>query len=93
MLGVNTGLVSGNVSLKHTAKMRTTAGSGSFDESSFTDAFTVVDASVNYDLKNNIVLSLHIKNLLDDNGIVARRPYGVRPTMPRTVSLGLSYTF
>jgi len=92
-VGVNTGLVSGNVSLKHTAKMRTTAGSGSFDESSFTDAFTVVDASVNYDLKNNIVLSLHIKNLLDDNGVVARRPYGVRPTMPRTVSLGLSYTF
>ena len=47
----------------------------------------------NYDLKNNVVLSLYIKNLLDDNGVVARRPYGVRPTMPRTVSLGLSYTF
>ena len=92
-VGVNAGLVSGNVSLKHTAKMRTTAGSGSLDESSFTDAFTVVDASVNYNLKNNVILSLHVKNLLNDNEVVARRPYGVRPTMPRTVSLGLSYTF
>ena len=63
------------------------------DESNFTDAFTMVDASVNYDLKNSVILSLHVKNLLDDNGVVARRPYGVRPTMPRTVSLGLSYTF
>ena len=74
-------------------RMITVSGSGNLDESNFTDAFTMVDASVNYDLKNSVILSLHVKNLLDDNGVVARRPYGVRPTMPRIVSLGLSYTF
>jgi hypothetical protein len=30
---------------------------------------------------------------MDDDGIAARRPYGARPTMPRSFSLGVDYTF
>ena len=90
---MNMGIMSSNVSLKHTSAMRTSAGSGSLDDAESTDALMIVDVATNFEVQNNMVLSLHIKNLLDENGVAARRPYGVRPSMPRTISLGLSYTF
>jgi len=34
-----------------------------------------------------------IKNLLDKDAVVARRPYGARPTMPRSISVGVNYNF
>jgi len=92
-VGMNMGIMSSNVSLKHTSKMRTSAGSGSLDDVSSTDKLMIVDVATNFDVQNNMVLSLHIKNLFDENGVAARRPYGARPSMPRTISFGLSYTF
>ncbi len=92
-VGMNMGIMSSNVSLKHTSEMRTSAGSGSLDDAESTDALMIVDVATNFEVQNNMVLSLHIKNLFDENGVAARRPYGVRPSMPRAISLGLSYTF
>ena len=92
-VGMNMGIMSSNVSLKHTSEMRTSAGSGSLDDAESTDALMIVDVATNFEVQKNMVLSLHIKNLLDENGVAARRPYGVRPSMPRTISFGLSYTF
>ena len=92
-VGMNMGIMSSNVSLKHTSEMRTSAGSGSLDDAESTDALMIVDVATNFEVQNSMVLSLHIKNLFDENGVAARRPYGVRPSMPRTISLGISYTF
>ncbi len=92
-LGLNVDKVSANLSLKHTSEMRTTAGSGSLVSGLKTDATSIIDVGVKYDLQSNIKLSVGVNNLMDDNGIVARRPYGARPTMPRTFSLGVDYTF
>ncbi len=92
-LGVNVDKISANLSLKHTSEMRTTAGSGSLVTGSKTDATTIIDLGLRYDLQSNIKLSLGVNNLMDDDGIVARRPYGARPTMPRSFSLGVDYTF
>lgn len=44
-------------------------------------------------MQPNLTLSFGLNNLLDDDAIVARRPYGARPTMPRNFSLGVDYTF
>ena len=92
-LGLNVDKVSANLSLKHTSEMRTTAGSGSLVSGLKTDATSIIDLGVKYDLQSNIKLSVGVNNLMDDDGIVARRPYGARPTMPRTFSLGVDYTF
>jgi len=92
-LGLNVNKISTNVSVKHTSKMRTTAGSGDITGVNATDKQLLVDLGMRYALRNNISLSVGVKNLMDDNGVVARRPYGARPTMPRSFSLGMDYTF
>ena len=92
-VGLNVDKVSTNISVKHTSKMRTTAGSGKTSGTNATDAQVLVDLGVRYALQDNISLSVGVKNLMDDDGIAARRPYGARPTMPRSLSLGVDYTF
>ena len=92
-VGLNVDKVSTNINVKHTSKMRTTAGSGKISGTNATDAQVLVDLGVRYALQDNISLSVGVKNLMDDDGIAARRPYGARPTMPRSLSLGVDYTF
>jgi Fe(3+) dicitrate transport protein len=92
-VGLNIDKVSSNISVKHTSKMRTTAGSGKISGTNATDAQVLVDLGVRYALQDNMSLSIGVKNLMDDDGITARRPYGARPTMPRSLSLGVDYTF
>ena len=92
-LGVNMNKTSVNIGLKHNSAARTTAGSGRLDDANSTDALTLIDLGVKHSLQNNITLSMGIKNLLDKDAVVARRPYGARPTMPRSISVGVNYNF
>jgi len=92
-LGVNMDKTSVNIGLKHNSAARTTAGSGRLDDANSTDALTLIDLGVKHSLQNNITLSMGIKNLLDKDAVVARRPYGARPTMPRSISVGVNYNF
>ena len=92
-LGLNVGKTETNISLKHTSEMRATPGSGSISDTDKIDAQVLVDLGMSYILQDNIKLSVGLKNLLDDDGVVGRRPYGARPTMPRSFSLGVDYTF
>ena len=97
MIALNLGLtvdkLSANISMKKTSEMRTVAGSGRIAESNATDELTIIDLGLRYALQDNIRFSVGINNFMDDDGIVARRPYGARPTMPRSFSLGVDYTF
>ena len=97
MVSINLGLVvdkiSANISMKQTSEMRTVAGSGSISGTDATDAITIIDLGMRYALQDNITLSVGINNFMDDDGIAARRPYGARPTMPRSFNLGVDYTF
>jgi Fe(3+) dicitrate transport protein len=92
-LGLNVDKISTNLSLKRTSEMRTEAGSGSLTDEKSTEATTIVDLGLRYSMQPNLTLSFGLNNLLDDDAIVARRPYGARPTMPRNFSLGVDYTF
>ena len=92
-LGVNMDKTSVNIGLKHNSAARTTAGSGRLEDANSTDALTLIDLGVKHSLQNNITLSMGIKNLLDKDAVVARRPYGARPTMPRSINLGVNYNF
>ena len=92
-LGVNMDRTSVNIGLKHNSAARTVAGSGRLDDANSTDALTLIDLGVKHSLQNNVTLSMGVKNLLDKDAVVARRPYGARPTMPRSITLGVNYNF
>jgi len=92
-LGLNVGKTETNISVKHTSEMRATPGSGKIEGTNKVDAQVLVDLGMSYALQDNIKLNVGIKNLMDDDGVVGRRPYGARPSMPRSFSLGVDYTF
>ena len=92
-LGLNVEKFSSNISLKKTPKMRTVAGSGSLLKSNSTDELTIIDVGMRYAFDNSVTLSFNINNFLNDDSIAARRPYGVRPSMPRSLNIGVNYIF
>ena len=92
-LGLNVEKFSSNISLKKTPKMRTVAGSGRLFKSHSTDELTIIDVGMRYAFDNSVTLSFNINNFLNDNSIAARRPYGVRPSMPRSLNIGVNYIF
>jgi len=59
------------------------------------DAYFVLDGRVSYQLPtlNNAILSVSVKNLLDERYIVTRRPQGIRVGMPRFISAGVDVKF
>jgi Fe(3+) dicitrate transport protein len=73
--------------------MRTKAGSGTLLNEYSTDDLTQIDITSEYRLNNKSDLFVTIKNLTDSKSIVARRPAGLRPTLPRTFSAGIKFNF
>ena len=71
--------------------MRTKAGSGALENEYSTEDLTQIDIASEYKLNNRSNLFLNIKNLTDSKSIVARRPAGLRPTLPRTFSAGIRF--
>lgn len=59
------------------------------------DAYFVLDGRVSYTLPvvENAVLSVAVKNLLDERYIVSRRPQGIRVGLPRFVTAGIDWRF
>lgn len=53
-----------------------------------TDALTIVDVASSFRYSDTISFYARIDNLLDEDGIVGRQPYGARPAMERTFALG-----
>ena len=81
------------VSLSYLDEMRTVAGSGRVDTSERTDARIVLDASSGYSVSSQIRLFATVRNVTDEVYVVARRPAGLRPGLPRTLLLGIKTTF
>ena len=83
----------GNASMTYVAKTREQAGGGPIDEALHTDAQLLFDVSVHARLLENVVLYANVRNLFDERYIVGRRPYGARPSPPRTMQVGLKVSF
>ena len=54
-----------------------------------TDAFVVLDGSADYKLTPRTSFYVSVKNITNEAYIVARRPAGVRPGLPRMVLGGV----
>ncbi len=58
-----------------------------------TQAYIVIDASASYDFDDYGRVYLKIDNILDEQEIVSRRPYGARPSKPQQLQIGYQYSF
>lgn len=82
-----------NFSGKFMDSMRTRPGQGTITDLESTDAYFVIDGSASYNLSNQVSLFMNATNLTDEVYIVADRPAGLRPGMPRAFNLGLKAIF
>jgi len=73
----------------YNSRMRTTAGQGTILAAEGTDSFFVVNLFGEVDLGKNIRAFANLQNLTDASYIVARRPAGARPGLPRTLMMGV----
>ena len=90
--GLEKGAWSGRVSTTASSAVRTAAGQGDIPQSERTDSFFVLAAGLDYQLSTGVSAYAAVENLTDTHYVVARRPAGVRPGLPRTLQLGVRFT-
>ncbi len=88
-VGVERGPVSVNLAGSYVSAMRTEAGQGDIHENSGTDARFVLDASTDWEFRSGLSMFGRVHNLMDVTYVVARRPAGLRPGLPRTIAVGV----
>ena len=83
-----------NTSLTYVGAMREEAGQGDPEAGELprTDDYVLVDALASYRLFDPIRVYVRFENLLNQRRIVARRPFGARPTPPFRVFVGMRAT-
>ena len=80
-----------NVAANYIGKMRTKAGQGTYEPLESIDSHVVWDAIATWNFTESLSTYIKVDNLLDETYIAARRPAGVRPGLPRTAYLGLTF--
>ena len=70
-------------------EMRTVAGQGDIINPFKTDRYYVIDVSSEYYVSREISLFGSVKNITDETYVVARRPAGLRPGLPRAFLIGI----
>ena len=68
-------------------------GHGPIPDGQSTDSRWVADLTANYHLRPELKLYVQVRNLADEEYVVARRPAGLRPGLPRTLLAGVSWDF
>ncbi len=80
-----------DVAANYVGKMRTNAGQGAYDPEETVDSHVVWDAIAMWNFTESLSTYVKIDNLFDETYIAARRPAGVRPGLPRTAYIGLTF--
>lgn len=93
IVGLDHQLFSIDLSGRYMDEMRTEPGQGSIPSNEKTDSYFVIDASASYMLHKNVALFVNATNVSDQVYVVARRPAGLRPGMPRAFNVGVKATF
>ena len=71
--------------------MRTKAGQGAYERQETIDSHIVWDAIATWNFTESLSTYVKVDNLLDETYIASRRPSGVRPGLPRTAYVGLTF--
>lgn len=80
-----------NLAAGYVGKMRTRAGQGAYLMPESTDSHLVWDVLASWKINENFSTYVKVDNLLDETYIAARRPAGLRPGLPRTAFVGVTY--
>ena len=90
-LGVRTGNWDAGFDTHWGSSMRTVAGQGPAPLLERTDAYAVLNLSTEYRLSQRAGLFANLQNVTNNRYIVARRPAGVRPALPRLFMAGIHF--
>ncbi|MBT8108200.1 MAG: TonB-dependent receptor [Gammaproteobacteria bacterium] len=82
---------SANLAANFVGKMRTRAGQGAYLPGESIDSHMIVDFIAAFNFTQNLATYIKLDNLLDETYVAARRPAGVRPGLPRTAYVGITY--
>jgi Fe(3+) dicitrate transport protein len=82
-----------DLSATWSAAMRTSAGTGPIPDTAGTDAQLVLNLAGSVDVGRHLQLVGSVQNLTDAAYVVARRPAGARPGLPRTFLAGVRFRF
>jgi Fe(3+) dicitrate transport protein len=82
-----------NLITRYIDEMKEASGENVLLSGVTTQALTIVDMAASYELGGMGNVYFKLDNLLDDQKIVSRRPYGARPSKPRSASIGYQYSF
>jgi Fe(3+) dicitrate transport protein len=82
-----------NFALSYMDGMREIAGSGEPGPGQETDSFVVIDASAQLNIIDELAVYGKVENLLNNDYIVSRRPFGARPGRPRFIYGGVKAHF
>ena len=91
--GVEHARAGGNVAFTYGGKMREEPGTGPVEERLHTDASFMVDVGARFHITERLSVYGNVRNLLDEQVITSRRPFGARPNAPRWVLAGAKLTF
>jgi Fe(3+) dicitrate transport protein len=80
-----------NIAASYIGELRTKAGQGALDPQYSIDSHVVMDFIASWAFTSKLSSYMKVDNLLDETYVAARRPAGVRPGLPRTAYLGLTY--
>ena len=83
---------SAGLTFKHTSEMREEPGSGSVSLGVHADKQTYFDAHFRWDISQSTFTQVVIRNISDEREIVAHRPFGARPSLPRTLILKIEHS-
>jgi Fe(3+) dicitrate transport protein len=92
-VGLERGRWDAALAVQAVSEMRTVAGRGEIPAGEGTDAFAIWSASAGYAVTPWASLQAGIENLTDEVYVVARRPAGARPGLPRTFQAGVRLTY
>jgi len=92
-IGLTTNNWQVNLITRYTSEMKEASGENVLLSGAITKALTMVDFVVNYELGKMGSVYFKLDNLLDTQEIVSRRPYGARPSKPRSALVGYQYNF
>jgi len=82
-----------SLAANYLSKLRTKADQGAFDPANSVESRVVWDAMANWNFSSRLSAYVKVDNLLDETYVAARRPSGVRPGLPRTAYLGVTYRY
>lgn len=80
-------------SIKYTDRSREVPGQGAFDSALSTESHTTLDLSAAWQALDDLNLKLIVENITDEQVIVSRRPFGARPSQPRSIKANMTWEF